>query len=175
MQKWMLVLTCLIAFLSFSDLTPAEETVKWLPIDRVDELYAKEPRPILVDVYTSWCGWCKVMDKKTYTHPALAAYINSHFYPVKFDAEYKGTVRFNNKQYAFDAQAESNMLAVYFLEGKMQYPTTVFLSSPGAPPAPVAGYLQPKDFERPLKYFGERANQKMSFDKFGEDFTPEWN
>jgi len=29
---------------------------------------AKESGKILlIDVYTDWCGWCKVMDNKTYT------------------------------------------------------------------------------------------------------------
>lgn len=175
MQKLLLVAAFLFSFISFAEIAPSDEAVQWISIDRVDALYAKEPRPIMVDVYTSWCGWCKVMDKKTYTHRALAAYVNSHFYPVKFDAEFKGTVRFNNKPYDYNKEAESNMLAVYFLGGKMQYPTTVFLSSPGAPPAPVAGYMQPVDFEKPLKYFGERANEKISYERFSGGFSPEWN
>lgn len=42
---------------------------------------------ILVDAYTDWCGWCKVMDKKTFTDPAVADKINTSFYPVKLEME----------------------------------------------------------------------------------------
>lgn len=174
MHKLLLVIASLFSFMTVARMTPAEGSVNWIPVDQVDALYEKEPRPIMLDVYTSWCGWCKVMDKKTYTHPQLTAYLNSHFYPVKFDAEYKGTVTFNKKQYSWYNEAESNMLAVYLLGGKMQYPTTVFLSDPGATPAPIAGYLQPKDIEMPMKYFGDKASAGMSYEQYSSAFTPEW-
>jgi thiol:disulfide interchange protein len=54
-------------------------------------------RPILLDFYTSWCGWCKQMMKTTYADPRLAQYINTYFYPAKFNAEGKDTLEFLEK------------------------------------------------------------------------------
>jgi len=39
--------------------TPA---VNWLTFEQAVEKAKTEKRPIFIDVYTDWCGWCKVMD-----------------------------------------------------------------------------------------------------------------
>ncbi len=56
-----------------------------------------------MDVYTNWCGWCKVMDRKTYRINKLASYVNEHYYAVKFNAESKDSLVFNNKKYGYNA------------------------------------------------------------------------
>lgn len=48
---------------------------------------AKENKYIMVDAYTDWCGWCKVMDKETFTDPDVAAVVNENFIPVKINFE----------------------------------------------------------------------------------------
>ena len=40
-----------------------ENTLTWISFEQAVELQKKEPRKILIDVYTDWCGWCKKMDK----------------------------------------------------------------------------------------------------------------
>ena len=48
---------------------------------------AKENKYIMVDAYTDWCGWCKVMDKETFTDDAVGAMVNKNFVPVKINFE----------------------------------------------------------------------------------------
>jgi thiol:disulfide interchange protein len=43
--------------------------INWMSVEEVQERMKTEPRKVYVDIYTDWCGWCKVMDKKTFTHP----------------------------------------------------------------------------------------------------------
>src|SRR5674476_574025 len=93
MQKvtgFFMSLIMLFVFASF--MIPTKEKVQWLSIAEMQVAYSKNPKPILVDVYTSWCGWCKVMDKQTYSNDKVAAYINEKYYAVKFDAESKDSV-----------------------------------------------------------------------------------
>lgn len=45
---------------------------------------------IVMDAYTEWCGWCKVMDKKTFTHREVIDYYSDKFICLKMDME-KGT------------------------------------------------------------------------------------
>ena len=52
-----------------------------------------ENRYILIDAYTDWCGWCKVMDKETMTDPKVVEFINKNFVPVKMEMEHgEGTM-----------------------------------------------------------------------------------
>src|SRR3982751_744736 len=114
MQKVTLVFLFAIMSLFFlSFIKPEKETVKWLSIAEMQVAYKKNPRPILVDVYTSWCGWCKVMDKETYSNNNVAAYINEKYYAVKFDAESREAVEWNGKKYEYNPQNKMNDMAVY--------------------------------------------------------------
>lgn len=48
---------------------------------------AKENKYIMLDAYTDWCGWCKVMDTKTFPDPAVGEVVNENFIPVKINFE----------------------------------------------------------------------------------------
>ena len=175
MQK---VAVSFIAFITFvgvlSFTATKKDKVQWLTVAELQAAYAKNPKPILVDVYTSWCGWCKVMDKETYAKDDVAAYINEKYYAVKLDAESKESFEWNGKKYDYNAENKSNDLAIYLLYGQMSYPTTVFLSAIDAQPAPLAGYLKPKELEAPLKFFGDGAYKTKNYPEFMNGFKPSW-
>src|SRR4051812_13405847 len=74
--------------------------VKWMDFKEAFEKNSKVPKPFIIDIYTDWCGWCKHMMKTTYAVPELANYINSNFYPVKFNAETHDTIEFLGEKFA---------------------------------------------------------------------------
>ena len=57
----------------------------WARWDAGLQAAAAGKRYVLVDVYTDWCGWCKVMDKNTFSEPNVAKILNENFYPLHFD------------------------------------------------------------------------------------------
>ncbi|NJN50259.1 MAG: thioredoxin, partial [Polaribacter sp.] len=71
------------------------------------------------------------MDKETYANPVIINYINKNFYAVKLDGEGKEDITY--KGYTFKHQKQGNMqfheLAAAFMEGKLSYPTTIFMTS----------------------------------------------
>ena len=153
---------------------PEKEKLKWLSLTELQSAFAKQPRPIIIDVYTDWCGWCKVMDRETYSNEKVIGYLNKKFYAVKFNAESKAEVVFANKKYAYNPAYNANELAVYLLGGRMGYPTTVFLSALDAQPAPLSGYLKPTELEPPVKYFGDGAYKKQDYPTFMKGFAGTW-
>lgn len=165
----MLMLIVMLAFQA-----PPKEKVNWLTMQQMQAEYKKAPKPILIDMYTSWCGWCKVMDKETYANPKVAAYINEKYYAVKFDAESRDSVEWNGKKYGYNATNRANDLAIHLMYGQMSYPTTIFLSALAAQPAPLPGYLKPKELESPLKFFGDGVYKTKNFPEFMKGFTASW-
>jgi len=175
MQKVMLVFVSSVLLLALTSFqSQKKEKIQWLTIAEVQVAYKKEPRPILMDMYTSWCGWCKVMDKETYSNDKVAAYINEKYYAVKFDAESKDSVEWNGKKYGYNASNKVHDLAVYLMFGQMSYPTTIFISSINARPAPLAGYLKPKELESPLKFFGDGIYKTKDFPEYMKSFSSSW-
>ncbi len=105
------------------------QEINWLTIEEAEEANKKEPKKILIDVYTDWCGWCKKMDKITFIDKDLVVYLNQKFYCVKLDGEDKGTLTFKGEEFNYIKQGRRgyNELAAGFLQGKMSYPSLVFL------------------------------------------------
>ncbi|WP_158281534.1 thioredoxin family protein [Sediminitomix flava] len=77
--------------------TIKEDKIHWLAFDEAVTEAQKTERMILIDVYTEWCGWCKHMGNKTYQDDHLASYVNSHFLPVKLNAETRKKILFKGE------------------------------------------------------------------------------
>jgi len=101
----------------------------WNSIDDLEKIAAKGDKKVMIDMYTSWCGWCKVMDKKTFTDPDVIAYLNDNFHVVKFNAEQKQPVMYKGKKYDWvnSGRKGVNMLAHEMLNGRLGYPSMVYL------------------------------------------------
>jgi len=73
--------------------------VSWVKIGKVEDLVKKKPKKTIVDVYTSWCGPCKMLDKTTFRDPEVVKLMSDNFYSVKFNAEGPDPVKFKGKTY----------------------------------------------------------------------------
>ena len=117
----------LIFFIAFN----AAGQVQWMSWDEMIKAQKKEARPVFIDVYTDWCGWCKVMDRETFAKSEVYEVLNRDFYFVKFDAEQREDIKVGSKTYSYVAQGRRGYheLAATLLNGQLSYPTVVFLDA----------------------------------------------
>jgi thioredoxin-related protein len=176
MRIVVLVFSLIIISLQLNAQNNSEESIKWLDINQAIELQKTQPKLILIDMYTDWCGWCKKMDATSFNHPGIAMFINTNFYPVKFDCEsrdtvfYKDSTFINNGPVTNDRRKPAHDLAKYLLNGRLSYPSLVFIDE-DFNHYPVAGYRDVPQIEPLLIYFSERIYKTASYQEFEENFN----
>jgi thioredoxin-related protein len=108
---------------------------------------SKKNHPIVVDVYTDWCGWCKRMDRDVYARQDVRDYLQANFVPVKINAESNEKAKYKGKD-----MTSRGLSAGFRVTG---YPTTIFLRSNGEHLVNVPGYIPAEQFLLILRYIGE--------------------
>lgn len=144
---------------------PTEKVgIQWVSFEQALKLSEKEKRKVFLDVYTEWCGWCKVMDAQTFSDKNIAAYVNKKYYAVKLDAESEKTFSYKGQQMSERQLAQ--MLKV------TAYPTTVYLDENFDLLSPVPGFLKVPELTKILKFYGEDAFKKQTWQDFEANYKP---
>lgn len=138
---WLLIFPIVLAASTFSmafmkSVEEVEQTsgnIKWMTLDEITVAQKTTPKPVIVDLYTSWCVWCKKMDESTFSDPTLISYINKNFYVLKFDAEAQQSVTFKDKVYDVQKINNRNVHQLAWdwgnVNGRIGYPTIVILDN----------------------------------------------
>ncbi len=157
----------LTGLLLFSGLR-GQEVVKWYSIAEALELSAKEPRILVIDVYTDWCGWCKRMDAATFSNEEIAATLNKDFYPVKLNAEGKEDIVIGDKTYKFvdNGRKGYHELAAIVTKGRLSYPTISCVDEKGRVLNAYPGYKDAAQFKLFLAYFNEDAFKTQTWEEY---------
>ena len=142
-----------LIFLLFLSVGAFAQQINWKTIEEAEVLQKANPnKPLFIDIYTDWCGWCKKMDKTTFTDKSVAKIINEKYIPVKFDAEQKKEINFKGHKFTFLATGRSgiNTLAYHLLQGEMSYPSYVVLTNEGTITNIIRGYFNAKELSEQL-------------------------
>jgi len=151
----------------------AQEKVKWYSIEEAVQLASENPRVLVIDVYTDWCGWCKRMDATTFSDPEVAKMMNTHFYPVKMDAEGKEDVVIGDRTFKFvdNGRRGYHEIAAVVTKGRLSYPTISYVDAQGRVLEASPGYKTADQFRVYLAYYKEEAYKTLSFDDFTKSYT----
>ena len=156
----------LLLFATLLFLGGTQAQVKWHSIEEAAE--AKIGTKLyFVDFYTSWCGYCKKMDRETFSDPTVAKILNKYYYPVKFNAEGNNTFTWAGREYK---PASGRARAHEFASGLRGYPTFVLFRADGSPMQQIPGYYPAKDFTIVLWFFASGDCDRYSFEQYSKIF-----
>lgn len=179
-MKYLITITLFV----FTIQTLTAQKINWLTMDAALEAQKQDPRPIMIDMYTNWCGPCKMLDRNTFQNKDVASYINKNYYAVKFNAEgneevlYAGQ-KFTNPSYD-PAKANRRNSAHQFTRymSVSAYPTIVFLDEGAELLTAIKGYRTPQQLELYVKIFanGDYKNFKTQeeFSAYSKSFKPQF-
>jgi thioredoxin-related protein len=139
----------------------APPPIAWRAWDRGLEEAKASGRPVLVNVVTDWCGWCRRMKAEVYTKPEIRDYLAEHFVMVTLNAEAADPAHYEGK-----ALTSRSLAARFEVSG---YPTTIFLRSDGGHLVNVPGYVEPAKFLPILRYIGDgHLERGVTFKEFSK-------
>lgn len=154
------------------------QNVEWKTIEQAAKVDTKNNAKLFfVDFYTSWCGWCKKMDRETFANPTVAKILNKYYIPVKFDAE--GSAEFSWQGFKYSntttpgARPSSHPFAKKTLGQRMGFPSFGIFKSNQQQLTVVQGYQSAEDFIVILWYFASGDNTKYSFEHYQKIFNSE--
>ena len=170
MKKFVLI----TVFALLASVSGVAQEINWVTLDEALTLQKKNPKKIMMDVYTVWCGPCKMLDKNTFHNADVVEYVNKNYYAVKFNGEGNDVVKYKDKTFANpnynEARAKTRNSAhelTRYLKVNA-YPTVVFFDEKAEVIAPIRGYQQPKQLELYLKMFKQDDHKNI---KTQEEFN----
>lgn len=173
MKKLLFVLTILIAG------TVSAQKINWMTMNEALELQKKTPKKIFMDVYTTWCGPCKMLDRDTFSNKDVIAYVNENYYAVKFNAEGTEEITFEDFTYTNPNYQEGRKgrNATHFFADALKlrgYPSLVFFEDDGALIQAIPGYKTPTQLEIFLKMIAsddyKKVNTPEAWQAYQENF-----
>lgn len=150
MKKILLILVVLIV-----GSLQAQE-INWMTMNDALAAQEKTPKKIIMDVYTLWCGPCKLMDRNTFSDKSVIDYINENYYAVKFNAEGTEEITYDDFTYTNPnyQKGRKGRNATHFFADALKltgYPSLVFFRDNGELIQAIPGYKTPKQLEIYLK------------------------
>jgi len=118
----------------------------WLTFDQAQKKGQDQDQKFLLYFYADWCGYCRKLDKQTFTDPSVAEFINANFIPVRINSDRMPKVA-----------------ARYGVQG---LPDLRFLSADGKNIARWPGYIEADKLLPLLKYIQTDSYLKMGYKEF---------
>ncbi len=161
--------------MAFISLNALAQNINWVTLEEAVTLQKKAPKKIMMDVYTNWCGPCKMLDKNTFQNKDVADYVNKHYYAVKFNAEGNDEIDFNGQKFSnpnYNPALKNRRNSAHELSRYFQvkaFPTIVFLDEKANLIFPLTGYKTPTQIELYLKMFKKDGHKTLDTqEKFNE-------
>lgn len=112
--------------------------ISWMSYDLGLDKAKTEDKHVFIDFTAKWCGWCKKMDKETFSRPEVIEMLNNNFIPVRVDGDSNRELNINGYKIT-----ERNLTRHEF--GVRGLPAFWFLKSDGTKLGVIRGY-KPADY-----------------------------
>ncbi len=144
----------LLVFLIFQNGWSQDE-LTWISFEKALSEAEATNRPVLVNVWAPWCGWCRKLERDVY--PEMAKELNRDFVLTRINRDdnktehrYRG-IKMTSLELAKKLKSHS-------------VPAIIFLDSKGDYLLDISGYLEAKELLPVLTYISSQSYKTQSSD-----------
>ncbi len=117
--------------------------------EELEKVQQQQARPYVIFIHTDWCRFCHGMRKNTFSHPDIVSILNTDYYFVEINAEQKKDITFLDTTFSYRPSGANTGIhdlakALGTVNGKISYPTTVFLNTKNEIILQYAGFADHK-------------------------------
>ena len=138
--------------------TKSGDKLEWLAFDAAAARAKDQKKHLIVDIYTTWCGWCRVMEQQTYADSEVVAYLRENFVLAKVNGESSAKLRWLGKELTERQFARA--------VGVTGYPATYFMKPDAELLGGMGGFLRPPEFMIYARFVGSRWYEKGKFNDY---------
>ncbi len=169
MKKLVLVSILLIAG------SVSAQKINWMSMDEALAAQKNTPKKIFMDVFTTWCGPCKMLEKNTFSNADVIEFVNKNYYAVKFNAEGIEEITFEDFTYTNPNYQEGRKgrNSTHFFADALKlrgYPSLVFFADDGTLIQAIPGYKTPEQLEIYLKMIASNDYKKVTTTEDWENY-----
>ncbi len=129
--KLIIVFSILLLLQSF--LKAQNTSINWINFEQLKQKMEINPKPILIHIYTPWCGFCKKMEQTTFQNAEVIRIINNNYYAINLNGESNKNIQFNGQTYKFNHNYEkrgngAHELLIKLLYDNIVYPSDIIIS-----------------------------------------------
>ena len=129
MKKWFYIL-----LIFFWTIPSGFAQLKTYTFEEAEQLSKENPKPFVIFIHTSWCKYCKMMEKSTFKNLEIISVLNTDFYFISLDAEIQKDIHFNNYTFQFIPKGQNTGIhelatALATINSQVVYPTVTILKS----------------------------------------------
>lgn len=130
----------------------------WLALDAAVDKAKSQNKHVIVNVYTTWCGYCRLMDKQTFGNDEVADHLRQNFVLAKVNGESSSKVHWQGQEMTERQFAKA--------VGVTGFPATYFLKPNAEMLGGVSGYIRTPEFLIYAKYVSTRWYEKGKIQQY---------
>ncbi len=157
----LLSISAIIIFAPDKSILSKTSHIKWQDFNTGFKMAKKEKKHLMLDMYATWCGWCKVMEKETFEDKKVLKILKKDFIPVRVDMDSGKKIKYNGYNLS------PNDFSMLF--GVQGLPTVVFLDHKGKYVDKIPGFVRADTFITILNFVKEKCYKKdVNFKDYAE-------
>ncbi len=155
-----LFLFLLLITVSTSVMAQEKTAFTYKKLEQAQNLAKQDGKKVVLDMYASWCGFCKRMVSEVYVDKSVGTTMDAYYHFVRVDIESDELVTYNGRSFSMKE------LAGGF--GVRSTPTYVFIDNDGKIIGAQPGFMPVPMFNLVLSFVGSDAYKTQKFDDFSK-------